>query len=353
MTKTNSSKAQYFNSHSPIPTSGTFWLYTANALFIPDSETKESPKITIKPEEIKEVSSLENSIHIETFDPADPDRSRLFILEDDSLLAEINKFSHHKEVTAHAHFMNGLFSLSLSKKLILAALIVPLASFCILSLFEKAHLFVPITWDTKIGAPVGAQIASYYQTCEDPALNQALDNLLTKLQPSRTGYDFTITILKNDQANAFAVPGGGIYIFSGLLEQSESFDEVAGIVAHEIGHVIERHGAERMAKSGFIQGIIQSVLIGSGGDATMSQIANVVGNYASMKYGRDQELESDHWGVKLMIESGYEPEALIGVMDILEKASGGSSKPEFQSSHPSPENRREKIREAIEQYSRN
>jgi predicted Zn-dependent protease len=105
-----------------------------------------------------------------------------------------------------------------------------------------------------------------------------------------------------------------------------------------------------MAKSGFIQGLIQSVMIGSGGDQSMSQIANMVGNYASMKYGRDQELESDNWGVLLMIEAGYDPEALITVMDILEESSGGSRVPEFQSSHPSPENRREKIREAIARH---
>ena len=70
----------------------------------------------------------------------------------------------------------------------------------------------------------------------------------------------------------------------------------------------------------------------------------------NMKYGRDDELESDNLGVRFMIQAGYNPEALIGVMDILEEASGGSQVPEFQSSHPSPANRREKIKAAIEQY---
>lgn len=70
-----------------------------------------------------------------------------------------------------------------------------------------------------------------------------------------------------------------------------------------------------------------------------------------MKYGRDQELESDDFGVYLMMESGYNPEELIKVMDILEEASGGNRTPEFQSTHPSPDNRREMISEAIEKYS--
>lgn len=176
-----------------------------------------------------------------------------------------------------------------------------------------------------------------------------------KLANTPTGrkstYPYDFHLLQDPQVvNAFALPGGQCFITAALFDRLSTEDELAGVVGHEIGHVIERHGAERMAKSGFIQGLVQSVMIGSGGDYTMAQVANVVGNTMSMKYGRDQELESDEWGVKLMIEAGYDPHALIRVMDILEDASGGQRVPEFQSSHPSPENRREKIKEAIERY---
>ena len=91
-------------------------------------------------------------------------------------------------------------------------------------------------------------------------------------------------------------------------------------------------------------------MIGAGGDYSVAQVAQVVGQYANMKYGRDQELESDEWGIRLMMEAGYDPMEMIGVMDILEASSGGGDVPEFQSSHPSPENRREKIRETIERF---
>lgn len=167
----------------------------------------------------------------------------------------------------------------------------------------------------------------------------------------RSQYPFDFHLLRDDKTvNAFALPGGQVFITAALYGRLENEDQLAGVIGHEIGHVIHRHGAERMAKTGFIQGLIQSVLIGSGGDPSMAQIANVVGQYSNMKYGRDQELESDDFGVKLMVEAGYEPEALIGVMDILEEASGGSRVPEFQSTHPSPDNRREQIRAAIKKY---
>lgn len=167
----------------------------------------------------------------------------------------------------------------------------------------------------------------------------------------RSQYPFDFHLLRDDRTvNAFALPGGQVFITAALYSRFENEDQLAGVLGHEIGHVIHRHGAERMASSGFIQGLIQSVMIGSGGNGSIAQVANVVGQYSTMSYGRDQELESDDFGVRLMMEAGYDAENLIGVMDILEEASGGQKVPEFQSSHPSPDNRREKIRESIERY---
>lgn len=217
-----------------------------------------------------------------------------------------------------------------------------------------------VQWSTdeeiQLGLQSAPQMAQQHGGLHpDQRAQDYLDQVGARLVNTPTGrlseYPYDFHLLADDNVvNAFALPGGQCFITAALFNKLKNEDQLAGVMGHEIGHVIERHGAERMAKTGFIRGLINSVMIGSGGDASMAQIANVVGNYASMKYGRDQELESDNWGVKLMIESKYDPEALIGVMDILEEASGGSRTPEFQSSHPSPENRRELIREAIKRH---
>lgn len=192
----------------------------------------------------------------------------------------------------------------------------------------------------------------------DKRAQEVLDNIGYRLVNSinsvaNSDFKFDFHLLADAKTvNAFALPGGQVFITQALFQRLSSEDQLAGVIGHEIGHVIHRHGAERMAKSGFIQGLVQSVMIGAGGDQSVAQIANVIGQYSSMKYGRDQELESDEYGVQMMIEAGYEPAELIKVMDVLEDASGGRSQPEFQSTHPSPENRREKIREAIEKYSK-
>ena len=128
----------------------------------------------------------------------------------------------------------------------------------------------------------------------------------------------------------------------------ENEDQLAGVLGHEIGHVVGRHSAARIAKQGLTQGIISGVLVG-GGDGT-GQMAAMIGNVINMKYGRNDELESDELGVKFMIEAGYQPEEMIGVMKILKAAAGPNRVPEMQSTHPDPENRIEKIKEAIKKY---
>ncbi len=217
-----------------------------------------------------------------------------------------------------------------------------------------------VQWSTEeeiqLGLQSAPQMAQQHGGLHpDQRAQDLLDEVGRRLANTPTArkskYPYEFHLLADDKAvNAFALPGGQTFITAALFARLNNEDQLAGVMGHELGHVIERHGAERMAKSGFIQGLVQSVMIGAGGDYSMAQIANVVGQYASMKHGREQELESDDWGVRLMLEAGYNPEELITVMDILEEASGGSRVPEFQSTHPNPGNRRETIKKAIEKY---
>ncbi len=166
----------------------------------------------------------------------------------------------------------------------------------------------------------------------------------------KTPYQYDFHLLADpDIVNAFALPGGQVFITTALITQFESEDQLAGVLGHEIGHVVARHGAERIAKMELTQGLTGAAVIATG-DYSTAQAAQLLANVVHMSYGRDQELESDDLGVRFMTQSGFNPEALISVMDILEKASGGQKQPEFMSTHPSPANRIQKIKEAIEKY---
>jgi predicted Zn-dependent protease len=173
------------------------------------------------------------------------------------------------------------------------------------------------------------------------------NTVLLKKHPYR--YDFHL-LRDPNTINAFALPGGQVFITYGLLRKLQSEDQLAGVLGHEIGHVLGRHSAERIAKQDLTSGIVNGVLVGSDGSQSAAQTAAMIGNIVNMKYGRDDELESDELGVKIMFDAGYNPEEMIGVMEILKAASGGQRVPEFQSTHPDPENRIEKIKAAIEKY---
>jgi beta-barrel assembly-enhancing protease len=118
------------------------------------------------------------------------------------------------------------------------------------------------------------------------------------------------------------------------------------VLGHEVGHVVARHSSEQIAKSQLAQGLVGAVGVATS-DQQAAQAAAFVAQMAQMKYGREDELQSDSLGVDLMASAGYDPRALIDVMRVLAKASGGSRQPEFFSTHPDPGNREEKIRQAI------
>ncbi len=167
-----------------------------------------------------------------------------------------------------------------------------------------------------------------------------------------TPYQYDFHLLADEQTiNAFALPGGQIFITAALMSKLENEDQLAGVLGHEIGHVVARHSAERMAEMELTQGLAGAASIFmSGGQMNGGAIAQMIANTVTMKHGRDQELQSDNLGVRFMCEAGYKPENLIGGMEILKQAAGPNRTPEFQSSHPDPENRKAEIERAIEQH---
>jgi len=164
-----------------------------------------------------------------------------------------------------------------------------------------------------------------------------------------TEWQFDFHLLEDQQTiNAFALPGGPVFITAALYGRLETEGQLAGVLGHEIGHVIARHGAQRIAKEELTQGLTGAVVVASG-DARAAQVAQMVGQMVNMKYGRDDELESDKLGVRFMVDAGYDPTAMIRVMEILRDAGGGGSQPEFFSTHPDPENRIARIQQAIDE----
>jgi len=173
------------------------------------------------------------------------------------------------------------------------------------------------------------------------------DRIVTQTIAAETPWQFEFHVLDNpDVVNAFALPGGQIFITTALLNEFTTEDQLAAVLGHEIVHVLARHSAQQIAKSDLASGVIGAVTVASG-SADAAQTAAMVAQIVQLGYGRDDELQSDAVGVCLMFNTGYDPRAMSEVMQILARAGGGSNQPEFFSTHPNPDNRIARIEEAI------
>ncbi|WP_375239044.1 M48 family metalloprotease [Aurantibacter sp.] len=181
-----------------------------------------------------------------------------------------------------------------------------------------------------------------FQALVDQVGNKLINNSIVKETPYR--YEFHLLADPNT-INAFALPGGQIFITYALFSQLKNQDQLAGVLGHEIGHVIGKHSNERITNANFWK----TIAMGSSA-IDMGQVAQQYGQGELLKNGRGDELESDDLGVLFMIKAGYNPEEMIGVMEILKAAAGPNRQPEFQSTHPDPDNRIEQIRASIKKY---
>lgn len=245
-------------------------------------------------------------------------------------------------------------------RLIIAAAI---ALFAIVSYYGKTS-YNPITGEKQrisltpeqeiaMGLQSAPQMAAQFGgLARDPqgaALVKAVGAKLAQgTEAAQAPYKFDYHLLADPQTiNAFALPGGQIFITEGLLRLLRTEGEVASVLGHETGHVVARHSAEHLAKEKLTQGLVGAVVVGSG-DMNTAQIAQQVGALVNMKYGREDELEADALGIRLAAGAGYDPRAMIGVMEVLAKASAGARQPEMLSTHPNPENRAERIKAEID-----
>lgn len=253
-----------------------------------------------------------------------------------------------------------------SGRLLMAAAI---AAFSLFSYFSSRQdnpvtgetQYVDITPEQEIalGLEAAPQMTAEFGGLDESAADQAIldevgNRIVLSSPAGNSPYQFDFHLLDDDQTiNAFALPGGQIFITRALYDQLSTEGELAGVLGHEIGHVIARHSAEHIAKAKLTEGLTGAAVIAAydpenPSSASRAQIAVLIGQLINLKFGRDDELESDYLGVCFINDSGYDPNELIGVMQVLASARQGNQPPEFFSTHPNPENRVQRIQDAIQ-----
>lgn len=255
---------------------------------------------------------------------------------------------------------------SLNPRIIIALVIAAISAFTYFSSSstnevtgEKQRVSISQEQEVALGLQampeMGAQFGGEVQDAE---LSQYVEEVGQKLArqagSATTPYKFDFHVLRDPQTiNAFALPGGQVSITMGLLTKLKNEAELAGVLGHEIGHVMARHGAEHLAKQQLTQGLVGAVGIATydpaNPSASTAAIAAAIGQLVGMRYGRNDELESDELGVRFMKQAGYDPAGILSLMKILAESGNGGRQPEFFSTHPNPENRIQRIQELIRQ----
>jgi predicted Zn-dependent protease len=216
---------------------------------------------------------------------------------------------------------------------------------------EVQHISMSPDQEIAMGLQAAPAIASEYGGL-DPSMpdqirvQQIGRRIVQDTAAHTTPYQFAYHLLADAQTvNAFALPGGQVFITRGLYNMLESDGELAAVLGHETGHVVARHSAEQIAKAQLTEGLTGAAVIAAcdpnnpNGCLAASEVAAVVAQLINMKYSRSDETEADWLGVCFMQESGYDPQDMIRLMQILDSLSQGNSMPEMLSSHPDPGNR--------------
>ncbi len=225
---------------------------------------------------------------------------------------------------------------------------------------EDQYVAITPEQEIALGLQAAPEMAREYggldpDQSDQEQVDKVCEALTQNSEAKNTEWPFECHLLADDQTiNAFALPGGQVFITSALFDELETEGQLAGVLAHEIGHVVARHSAQQIAKAQLTEGLTGAVVVASydpqnPNSGSAAYIAQIVGQLVNMKYGRDDELQSDRLGVRFMSEAGYDPRSLIRVMEILAASSKGNQPPEFFSTHPNPENRIARIQQAIQE----
>jgi beta-barrel assembly-enhancing protease len=217
----------------------------------------------------------------------------------------------------------------------------------------EADIFRPSVGDQKkLGEQAAQDVLKKYKVVTDSRA-KSFDRVGRKLvanMPSqdRSKWDYRFRVVQSNDVNAFALPGGNMFIFTGLLDKIGSTDELAAVTGHEIAHVRREHWAKQYA-SQQKRAVGLGVLLGlTKANKSIQSIAGIGNSLLSLRYSRDDEFDADKNGLTNMVAANYDARGMIDLFETLQKSSGGKGGgPEFLSTHPMSKERIERVEEFI------
>ncbi len=215
-----------------------------------------------------------------------------------------------------------------------------------------ADVLVPVEEEVRLGREMHRELAQELEFSNDRRLVSYVEELGQEVLAEATyprGLEFRFYVVDDpDMINAFAIPGGGIYVFTGLLKVMENEAELTAVLGHEIAHVTRRHIAQRLVAIYGLE-VVSQMALGQEPGLLGQLVRAVVGQGFMLSYSRDQERDADRWGVRYQAAAGWNPQ---GFITFFQKLDGRPSPPTFLSTHPAPADRIRDIRGHIDELDR-
>jgi Zn-dependent protease with chaperone function len=216
------------------------------------------------------------------------------------------------------------------------------------------NLFSPQD-DITLGKKAAADAAKQLPMCNDAKVDGYLTQLGQRLVKAAgegaAGYPWEFHCVNDRAINAFALPGGYVFVNRGAIEAADNESQLAGVIAHELSHVILRHGTNQASKAQGLQlglGALGAVLGGGTRATIIEQLASFSAGSVLLKYSRTAETQADVMGTQILYDAGYDPRGMTQFFEKIQAESKGGRPPEFFSDHPNPENRVARVNDEID-----
>jgi len=209
--------------------------------------------------------------------------------------------------------------------------------------------------DVEVGKQNAEILEKRLPLCNAPKVDAYLTKLglklVAKLPTRGVPYPWEFHCVNSKEINAFALPGGYVFVNRGAIEVSDNEAQLAAVMAHELSHVALRHGTAQASKAQIMQGaagIFGGIFGGSAGGALLTQGVALGAGSVLLHYSRSDETQADVLGTQILYDTGYDPRAMAQFFEKLEAETQGKNPPQFLSDHPNPGNRVERVDEEID-----
>jgi Zn-dependent protease with chaperone function len=339
---------EYYDGMTPVPLSGKLHV-KERLMFFEPSGSDASEAVPIPYRDIIDIIKTGTKTRITLSTTVTGSAARVIVLSSDEPGRLITgNFSRQTQTGFFSRLAHSAKHASSGKKIILIVAALPLVAGIIYALLFESYRLVPRSVDQRLGRLIADHMVQEFKPHREKKLDTILDRIKKRIAPKNSRNSYTITVVENSVANAFALPNGDIIVFTGLIELSGSAEEVAGVLAHEIEHVENRHGIRQVVRVLGLSYFLHMV-IGAGFEEleaaqTLSELSGLL---LILRYSRRFEREADEKAVKLLNSARISSKGLLQLFQKLKERRNVPAALQWIDSHPPVESRIDYLREEV------